>query len=280
MIQRQRTPARDVGNDTHVRDYDANAYKNSSSGIFGMQMGEIKKTEPEPLFNQNLVTVELARGGELTSVAYPGVFVDPLSKNIHGLYEGPIKGQMVIVGFENGNAGSPFVVNRYPYQGIGDTANETAYMQPLTTAGFDAEDVILGHKSGSFIAFYTGVMSGELPGSVTFYSPSDINIQSDTNFLFEATTEAELKSPTIKLTADTQIELNGNSNYAVKYTELKTAFDQLKQDFDNFVSLTYGIHTHPYVDTPVGPSVTSPTTSQGSPSSADMSSSKNSKVLM
>ena len=82
------------------------------------------------------------------------------------------------------------------------------------------------------------------------------------------------------LTANTQIELNGNTDYAVKYNELKIAFDQLKSDFNNFVSLTYGLHTHPYVDTPIGPSVTSPTTSMGTPSTADMSTSKNTKVTM
>ena len=284
-----------LGDDTTVRDYNSNKFKSQSYETFGMITGEISGTNPEPLFQQTTVDVDLTRLGTITEVAYPGAFFDPESGNLHGIYEGPIKGQMVIIGFENGNQAAPFVVNRYPYQGIGDTVSETDYINPLTMAGFDAEDVIIGHYSGSYIAFYTGITSGELPGSVELNSATDLTLTVGSNFSLEAEIEAKIKSvtvkvdvdteidleaPVVKLTANTQIELNGNTDYAVKYNELKIAFDQLKSDFNNFVSLTYGLHTHPYVDTPIGPSVTSPTTSMGTPSTADMSTSKNTKVTM
>jgi hypothetical protein len=66
------------------------------------------------------------------------------------------------------------------------------------------------------------------------------------------------------------IEINGDQDYAVAYNDLKTAFDQLKSDFDNFVNITYNLHTH--ATAPPGPiSVPSVT---GSSSSADMSGAK------
>jgi len=62
-----------------------------------------------------------------------------------------------------------------------------------------------------------------------------------------------------------EIRLNGSNDYAVKYNELKSAFDQLKNDFNAFIT-TYNTHVHP---APGG--TTSPTTSLGSSSTADMS---------
>jgi hypothetical protein len=117
----------DIGFDTHVRSYDQNIFNRQSTMSTQMIAGEVLLPQPEPLYKQNMVTVQLARGGNITSVAYPGAFIDPYTGNMHGMYEGPIPGQMVIVGFENGNSSAPFVVNRYPYQGIGNTLVENQY---------------------------------------------------------------------------------------------------------------------------------------------------------
>lgn len=84
----------------------------------------------------------------------------------------------------------------------------------------------------------------------------------------------------VKINADEEIIINEGSDYAVKYNELETAFNQLKQDFDNFVSTTYGVHIHPAVTTatvatgPVGVVTISPTTTQGSSSTADITPAK------
>jgi len=64
------------------------------------------------------------------------------------------------------------------------------------------------------------------------------------------------------------IELGGNTDFAVKYNELKTAFDQLKSDFNNLVTV-YNSHIH---TAPSGPTSTTPST--GTSSAADMTSSK------
>jgi hypothetical protein len=47
----------------------------------------------------------------------------------------------------------------------------------------------------------------------------------------------------INLKSNGDIELNGNSDNAVRYSELKTAMDELKDDFNTFVA-KYTTHTH------------------------------------
>lgn len=267
-MRRQRKITHNIGMDTHVRDHSGNRFLQQSHSASQMLMGEVLLTQPEPLFSQNMVTVKMARGGTITSVAYPGAFIDPITGNLHGSYEGPIPGQMVMLGFENGNSNSPFVVNRYPYQGVGNTLVEEAYNTPLTKASFHASDVVTGHFSGSYLSFNTGVLpSTEIPGSVTLNAITDYNMISGGNVLFDALVSAEMKSAIVTLTGTTQVELNGNTNFAVKYTELKTAFDQLKSDLNS--------HVHTGVTTGGGSSGPPAT-----PSVADMSPSKNSTVLM
>lgn len=282
MINVQTQLDYNTGNDTHVRNNTGNIFNPQSSETFQMLVGEVKITEPEPLFRQNMVTVGLARGGDITSVSYPGAFIEPISGNIHGTYEGPIPGQMVVVGFENGNVNTPFVVNRYPYQGVGNTLTESAYINPLTKALFDSTDVITGHFSGSYMSFNTGIISGKLPGSVTINAITDFEAISTTNILLDSLVSAEVKSTITTLTGSTHVALNGNTNFAVKYTELKTAFDQLRTELNSLIAL-YNAHIHVTTAT-VGasttPGVISPTVSTGTPAAADMSASKNTKVLM
>ncbi|KPK95638.1 hypothetical protein AMJ80_04500 [bacterium SM23_31] len=83
----------------------------------------------------------------------------------------------------------------------------------------------------------------------------------------------------IKLNKNSEIIMNEGTDFAVAYTDLKTAFDKLKTDFNNFISV-FNAHTHPYVDTPIGASVTSATATPGTSSTADMSGSKVEKVKL
>jgi hypothetical protein len=291
---------RNTGRDTFVRSVPGNGFRPQASRTYQTIAGEIAFAQPEPLYKQTVVTVNMARGGKIMSVAYPGAFFDPLSGNLHGNYEGPIPGQMVMVGFENGNFSAPYVVNRYPYQGKGNTLTESKYFTPLTKAQFDATDVITGHFSGSYLAFYTGILSGELPGSVKLNAMTDFNVKAKSKILLDALVSAEVKSlaikingtntidletvtatikgttkvdiqtATAKITASTQIELNGNANWAIKYTEMKTAFDTLKTDLNNLIT-AYNAHMNGAYPLASPPAIAS---------AADMSSAKNTKVLM
>jgi len=252
-MDKQRKLRRDKGKDTHSRSVETNVFQKRSTQTFDIMTGEITMTQPEPLFRQTGVTVGLTRGGILTGVGYPGAFIEPNSGNMHGLYEGPIVGQMVTVGFLRGNSSAPIVLNRYPYQGKPNTAVSGKYILPMTGKKYDPTDVIIGHFSGSVIRFNTGIISGKLPGSVSFDVMTNLEISSLITKI-AGTTQIELTSPTIKLSASTNIELNGTGDYATKFNALKTAFDQMKTDLNNFIKAynghangTYGLSSPPAI---------------------------------
>lgn len=69
------------------------------------------------------------------------------------------------------------------------------------------------------------------------------------------------------------MEIGGTDDNLVRYSELKTGFDQLKTDFNNFLTTQYNLHTHPVPGVTVGSGSTnsSVTTSLGTESIADIS---------
>lgn len=90
------------------------------------------------------------------------------------------------------------------------------------------------------------------------------------------TTNLEIKSTggaSIKLTPGGDIQLNGDADYVTAFNDMKTAFDQLRQDFNALVT-QYNLHIHVTTATDAGGSlgVISPTVAQGTSSTADMSS--------
>lgn len=68
---------------------------------------------------------------------------------------------------------------------------------------------------------------------------------------------------------DGTMEIGGDSDFMVRYSALETGFNQLKSDFNTFITSQYNLHIHP---TPAGPS--SPTVLVGTPSTADISGAK------
>lgn len=76
-----------------------------------------------------------------------------------------------------------------------------------------------------------------------------------------------------------KLELGGNSNFAVKYTELKQGYDLLVQQV-NALIVAYNAHVHPVNALP-GPSPipSAVTTSQGVSITADISTCKNENIL-
>lgn len=209
----QRKIIKGAGNDTHTRTVQQNVFQQQSTKTFEMIVGEVLTPQPEPFFKQNYVTVKLARGGTIKNVPYPGAFIDPVSGNLHGTYEGPYPGQMVTVGFEKGNQSAPFVVNRYPYQGAGNSFTELQYVTPLSKAGFHSFDVMIGHFSGSYMSFNTGILpSTELPGSVKINAMTDFNCISNTNILLDAIISSEVKGAIAKLTGTTSATVSAASS--------------------------------------------------------------------
>lgn len=74
---------------------------------------------------------------------------------------------------------------------------------------------------------------------------------------------------TIVLTGG-NVEINGNTDNGVRYSVTKSAYDQLKSDFDNFVTTIFNLHNHPTA--PVGP--VSPPSLLGAASTGDISGAK------
>lgn len=74
----------------------------------------------------------------------------------------------------------------------------------------------------------------------------------------------------IYLRADGTCEVGGDTDNMVRYSELETAFNTLRDDFNNFVNLTYNLHQHPTA----GVGAPSPPTVTGQQSNADISGAK------
>lgn len=255
-MDKQRKISRNVGKDTTVRTYTDNRFKEQSSSTYQMLAGEVMFPEPEPLFRQNMVTVRMARGGQVTSVAYPNAFSDPLTGNIHGVYEGPIPGQMVMVGYENGNFSDPFVVNRFPYQGAGNTLTELSYINPMFKAGFHNFDVIMGHFSGAYISLNTGIFpSLYLPGSITVNAITDIEVTALGTTKIESTTALEFTTVgTATIAATAGIDFSsvgdaligataGNLELSGLLVKVASATQSMKTLIDSLIVTIEGITT-------------------------------------
>ena len=94
------------------------------------------------------------------------------------------------------------------------------------------------------------------------------------------------KTTRIKLSTDNKItfvfDQKNATDFAVRFNELKTGFDELKRDYNNFVSTKYNTHTHDVASIQSGTSTAtaSPTSSSGSQSSASIDDAKISDIKM
>ena len=72
-----------------------------------------------------------------------------------------------------------------------------------------------------------------------------------------------------------KIDDTEGGDFAVRFNELKVAFDELKQDHNDLVTL---FNSHPHTGVTTGPGSSGPPASPGTPSTADMSDSKIDKI--
>jgi hypothetical protein len=214
--------------DSHTRDYSTNEFQKPSTQCTKMIQGEILITQPEPLFRQTAVTVRTDNNEILTGVGYPNAFIDPITGNLHGTYEGPYPGQSVMVGFLNGNSHSPVVVNRYPYQGNKNTLLTPLYNSPMTRSMYDATDIIIGHFTGSVLSFNTGLLSGKLPGSVTMSATTAMELSATTDMAISALVTASVTATSTTINGDAELKLTGGI-IQIKSTaqSMKTLIDGL-----------------------------------------------------
>jgi len=76
----------------------------------------------------------------------------------------------------------------------------------------------------------------------------------------------------IWLKNDETMEIGGDTDFMVRYSELESAFNELKSDFNTFINSVYNVHVHSGVTPGMGSTAVTP--SLGSPSSADISGAK------
>lgn len=116
-------------------------------------------------------------------------------------------------------------------------------------------------------AVYLGNISeydGNIPESFTG-DPED-------HVLFES---PKIKADNLKYNKSKELVIFEGSDFAVKFNELKTAFDQLKSDHNSFL-----LHVHGGVTPGPPTSVSGPPAPPAIPSTADMSSAKVDKVRL
>lgn len=78
---------------------------------------------------------------------------------------------------------------------------------------------------------------------------------------------------------DGSLELNGADDYAVAYTDLKEAFDTLRDELNAFISVFNG-HVHSYLPGPGSPTPTDAPATSGTDAEADMSPARVSTVRL
>jgi hypothetical protein len=113
----------------------------------------------------------------------------PSVKMVHGLYESLLQGQHVVVGFVEGNASKPVILNKYQYEAIDIPVLSPTFYMPLTRLGIFPSDIALGHHTGSSI-----ILRGALPipGHIEINSITSLEIKSNIG-----TTISSKKSVTI-----------------------------------------------------------------------------------
>lgn len=133
------------------------------------------------------------------------------------------------------------------YAPFGDDSNAPAdYIALFTETGIKGKTAIVGYLNKNLIA---GV------GEKRIFSLRD-----------DGTISID-----IILKNDGTMEIGGDTDFMVRFSELKTGFDQLKTDFNALVT-TFNAHVHPGVT--VGAGATLVTTTLGSSSSASIDDSK------
>lgn len=202
------------GRDSSIRNIHSDLSRPYSHGVYRLSVATISKIEPEPLYNNTKVQVQLLQNGtKMSGVGIPNASVNTtkaglpgiVSSAIHGLYESPVMGQQVVVGYLDGNSLSPIVLAKYPYRTNEIEAYEEVHSLPMVKKGYNYSDVALGHYLGSYIALRTII---PIPGTIEVNSVSKIEMTSklQTEFTALAFNVDLLSGESLKLSPGTFFE--------------------------------------------------------------------------
>ena len=98
-----------------------------------------------------MVDVELARGGMVRKVVFPGGVIDEKTKNLHGDYIPPTEGQKVIISFTGGDMNSPYISDLIFRAGTSEFSK--LYKTFHSDKKIKKDEIHRGHKSGSYHKF-------------------------------------------------------------------------------------------------------------------------------
>lgn len=138
------------------------------------ELATVLYPEVEPIYEQTTVAVQLVDGQAIIAGVYwpgPNVEINPVA--IHGLYESPMPGQMVLLGYIHGDTAHPVIVQKYPYSWSKNPVLESFHLLAMTRKLIGPFDTVLGNFTGSFIAL-RGTLP--LPAEIDIVSLSLINV--------------------------------------------------------------------------------------------------------
>lgn len=123
----------------------------------------------------------------------------------------------------------------------------------------------------NWIAVLSETMSNEDPVIIGYLNQNALSdLKEGESMIFNTDANGAIQGKII-MRNDATIQMLDGEDFAVRYTELEAAFNQLKSDFDNLVT-TFNTHVHPGVT--AGSASTLVTTTTGQSSEADISGAK------
>lgn len=183
---------RNLGNDPVAKTQKSSPFS-AWEHIEGIRLATVVMPQPEPLYREANVSLQLETDGTIILQApWPGPNVEanaigiPFGPTIgiHGLYEAPLPGQQVVVGFLDGSAQSPIVLQKYPHPTSQRVDNLGAHFLPMSQKAHGPTDVVLGHHTGAFVAL-RGLLP--IPAEVDIFAPSIFSVVAGAAFSIVAT---------------------------------------------------------------------------------------------
>lgn len=167
--------------DTHAIPSIKSKNRECDTDFIRLSIGSTILPQPEPGYTISQAVVQLQNGGNMMfNVPWPGGNVEcniaglPFGPaiGVHGLFDGPMPGQKVVVGFIEGNSQKPVILNKYPYMHGWRTDNLFTHVLPLTTKLHSSFDVVLGHFTGSYIK----ITALPIPAAIEISAQTAVNI--------------------------------------------------------------------------------------------------------
>lgn len=155
-------------------------------------------------------------------------------------------------------------------QGLFRSIKSSTIGQNRATADYVSPGMIDFSPVVGMKAIYSNTSNSREPIVIGYINKTIINdLQEGESAFFS--TNGQTSLGIIKARSNGDIEINGDADFAVRFSELESGYNELRTDFNNLVT-QYNLHVHPGVLT--GGSSSLVTTQQGQSSSASITAAK------